>query len=371
MSKFRFDFAIADEDRAEDCDVDTHSRPCPTTVVTPHPSHTHSSTPHLPHLHTAKLDEVHVQTFHKQLLNLVSPLQLKVKINLHLSHPHLSQPHPSDIGDSEGIVLQYVTANLLQALLAANESSEQTLNLRSDTEALVFSQLNSELGPLVGVANSAHSDLIPGVYEGGMTVWDCARDLVDYLVAGPIPIQGLRVLELGCGVGLPGILSLLRHAKCVHFQDFNQEVLSCLTIPSVMASLTQPVEPESDSATLSRTRFFYGDWAKFTAKHKQAGESPYDIILTSETIYSLDSQPKLLQALKLLAHPSTGIVLVAAKTHYFGVGGSVEGFEEMVAEDGHFEVFTGRVIEASVPRKILVLRPRAGERPGGGGGGVG
>lgn len=370
MSEFRFDFVIPDEDRAKDCNTGTSPRLSPATLVTPHPSHTHISTPHLPHPHTAQLDEVHVQTFHKELLKLVSPLQCIV--TPHPSHLHPSHHHSSNTGVGEGsITLKYVTANLLQALLATNgfnvskETSEQVLNVRSDNEASVLLKLNSELGPLVGVADSACSDLIPGVYEGGMTVWECAHDLVDYLATELIPLWGLRVLELGCGVGLPGIFSLLCHAKCVHFQDFNREVLTCLTIPSVMASLTQPLEPESDSAALPRTRFFYGDWAEFAAKLKQAGEPPYDIILTSETIYSLDSQPKLLRAIKLLAHPGRGVALVAAKTHYFGVGGSVESFEEMVAEDGHFEVATGRVIEASVPRKILVLRPRRGEGPGG------
>lgn len=47
-----------------------------------------------------------------------------------------------------------------------------------------------------------------------------------------------------------------------------------------------------------------------------------DIILTSDTIYSLELQPKLLNALKQPVRPMTGVVYVAAKTFYFGVGGS-------------------------------------------------
>ena len=114
---------------------------------------------------------------------------------------------------------------------------------------------------------------------------------------------------------------------------------------------------EQDTASLvSRIRFYFGDWAEFARAHSESGEYPYDIILTSETIYSVPSQPKLLQALKQLASPHTGVVMVAAKTHYFGVGGSVQMFEDLVARDGHFEVALGQVIEASVPRKILLLR---------------
>lgn len=39
--------------------------------------------------------------------------------------------------------------------------------------------------------------------------------------------QPLRVLELGCGHGLPGLLCLLAGAE-VHFQDYNGEVCLCV-----------------------------------------------------------------------------------------------------------------------------------------------
>ena len=72
----------------------------------------------------------------------------------------------------------------------------------------------------------------------------------------------------------------------------------------------------------SKAKFYYGDWGTVQG-HVTSGGLPYDIILTSETIYSVPSQPKLLQALKLLTNQSRGLVVVAVKAHYFGVGGSV------------------------------------------------
>ena len=97
----------------------------------------------------------------------------------------------------------------------------------------MLSELSSELGPLVGVAYSAHSDLIPGIYEGGMKIWECTHDLIDYLSTdSTVSLSGSCVLELGCGIGLPGIFALMSGAECVHFQDYNHEVLNCLTIPS-------------------------------------------------------------------------------------------------------------------------------------------
>ena len=331
---------------------------------------------------SCKLNEVLVEPFHEQLLHFVTPVEHRVTISPSL-HPSLPL-----VQTQGSVTLHYVTAGQLQTLLKAEktcshaeDSTEQVSNSKSDTKAAsMLTQLSFELGLLVGVADSAHSDLIPGVYEGGMKVWECAHDLVDYLATeSSISLQGRRVLELGCGVGLPGIFALLSGAKCVHFQDFNREVLSCLTIPSVLASFKSgqarinsgqttvksgqacfksgSEAVEQDTASLvSRIRFYFGDWAEFALAHTESGESPYDIILTSETIYSVPSQLKLLQALKQLASPRTGIVMVAAKTHYFGVGGSVQMFEDLVTRDGHFEVALGQVIEASVPRKILMLR---------------
>ena len=44
------------------------------------------------------------------------------------------------------------------------------------------------------------SDLIPGVYEGGLKTWECSLDLVDYLESLQDPeyrdVRGKRVLEV-------------------------------------------------------------------------------------------------------------------------------------------------------------------------------
>ena len=51
------------------------------------------------------------------------------------------------------------------------------------------------------VENSAvsESDLVSGVYEGGLKVWECSFDLVDYIQANATEFIGKNVLELGCG----------------------------------------------------------------------------------------------------------------------------------------------------------------------------
>lgn len=319
--------------------------------------------------------EVVVRSFHEHLLTSLSPLTYSVTLQLPLPPPSLP-PSPSLTSKSQEVVtLHYVTSDQLQALQTTQETLKQDSNLKSGTKASsVIAQLGAELGHLVSITDSAHSDLIPGVYEGGMKIWECAYDLIDYLATehrAVRPLSGCRVMELGCGIGLPGIFALLGGAECVHFHDYNHEVLSCLTIPSVLASLisgqpnlTTGQTGESRMAVAmeiaaSKTKFYFGDWTDFASCHAASGALPYDIILTSETIYSVQSQQKLLRALKKLTNQSGGLVVMAAKTHYFGVGGSVSTFRNLVDKDGHFETVIARSITASVPRVILLLKLKA------------
>ena len=51
-------------------------------------------------------------------------------------------------------------------------------------------------------------DIIPGVYEGGLKVWECTIDLLKYIVSHSDLIKNKHILELGCGHGLIGIGAL-------------------------------------------------------------------------------------------------------------------------------------------------------------------
>ncbi|KAL6009012.1 hypothetical protein ACLOJK_022239 [Asimina triloba] len=188
----------------------------------------------------------------------------------------------------------------------------------------------------------SNSDLVPGKYEGGLKLWEGSLDLVKTLNSevgdGCLSLTGKRVLE---------------GAAMVHFQDFNAEVLQCLTIPNVKANL--PEEPllqqscSKDEATTyvsSQIRFFAGDWSEIhqllsTNPDNECAECPdsilsggYDIILMAETVYSLSSLRSLYQLIKkCMCHPN-GVLYLAAKKHYFGVGGGTRQFLSVVEEDG-------------------------------------
>ncbi|KAL3700416.1 hypothetical protein R1sor_018438 [Riccia sorocarpa] len=256
----------------------------------------------------------------------------------------------------------------------------------------------------------AKTDLVPGKYEGGLKLWECTSDLINTLRReikdGQLSFRGKRVLELGCGHGLPGILAILKGASTVHFQDFNAEVLRHLTIPNVQANLQhEQSRNKLGGGLLSKSgqvthdvHYYSGDWGDvyellstiaetdvsdcsseedsaqvstvanveqengadnqsesqyslgaraFRSRRlsrssraceqgsdEAALEGGYDIIMMSETVYSLASLPKLYQLIKKCLKPPYGVLYVAAKKHYFGVGGGTRVFKSLVEEDG-------------------------------------
>ncbi|XP_061369176.1 uncharacterized protein LOC133312051 isoform X2 [Gastrolobium bilobum] len=217
----------------------------------------------------------------------------------------------------------------------------ESVNL--DGVTLLKGRVNTQ--QVFGLSNS---DLVPGKYEGGLKLWEGSLDLIKALRSdinsGLISFGGKRVLEVGCGHGLPGIFALLEGAAAVHFQDFNAEVLRCLTIPNLNANLSGKSHTSSSNLTIldkAEVRFFAGDWSEIdkllpyvSTGEKHDKDAGYDFILMAETVYSINSLQNLYNLIKkCLQHPD-GVVYMAAKKYYFGVGGGSRRFLSVVEKDG-------------------------------------
>ncbi len=70
----------------------------------------------------------------------------------------------------------------------------------------------------VQAALSSDRDVVSGVIEGGFTVWEGTRHLLQHLKKLDIDFSGKRVIDLGCGAGLLGLYALMRGASHVAFQ---------------------------------------------------------------------------------------------------------------------------------------------------------
>ncbi|XP_072293276.1 histidine protein methyltransferase 1 homolog [Eucyclogobius newberryi] len=261
---------------------------------------------------------------------------------------------------------------------------EQTASERDDDEEILSRTLKQK------------SDLISGVYEGGLKVWECTYDLLKLIEEDMETFRGKMVLDLGCGAGLLGIVALKRGAMHVHFQDYNSTVIEQLTVPTVILNCQEDeVDSEEDEkakgkgkvqtktdcvnvdkkdpqdgdppqkkraidptlhTVLAKCRFFSGDWSMFLALLvKETPPPKYDIIFTSETIYNTAYYPSLHDTLQNLLAP-TGLVYIATKSHYFGVGGGLHLFEKFVEERGVFSVDHLWDGEEGLQRHIVALK---------------
>ena len=215
-------------------------------------------------------------------------------------------------------------------------------------------------------AADVNSDIIPLVYEGGHKVWECSLDLAEFLFESGEQMAGRRVLEIGCGAGLPGIYALLNGAA-VDFQDYNEEVLEHVTIPNILLNVTSRQTNDHNvngvftvrhNLNLNNCKFFAGDWGSLLnfINPDLDQEETYDLILSSETIYNLNSQKRLYQLIERHLKKPSGVAYIAAKTCYFGVGGGTRSFELLVRSFGKLNVSVVRTFSSGVQREILLLK---------------
>lgn len=197
------------------------------------------------------------------------------------------------------------------------------------------------------------SDVLPNKYEGGLKTWECSIDLLRFLNEEPEQLElGNKILEIGCGSGLPGIFCYKRFLRSNSasdglfvFQDFNKTVLEAVTLPNIL--LNAP-----EDFNLKHLKFIYGDWNGLIGK--LPGKC-FDLILTSETIYRTESYGILLKIFSHSLKESDGArVLLAAKDYYFGLGGSVNQFINVAKSDG-WNVQILKHFSEGVPRSILQL----------------
>ncbi|KAI5644241.1 lysine methyltransferase domain-containing protein [Phthorimaea operculella] len=205
---------------------------------------------------------------------------------------------------------------------------------------------DNNLKNAVELADKEHSDLVPGKYEGGLKIWECTYDLVEYLSGlENLSLKNMKVLDLGCGAGILGIYALIEGATAT-FQDYNKEVIECVTIPNVFLN----AEEEDRSFDTSQIKFYSGDWGSFN--NLLPDTEMFDVILTSETIYNPENYNKLID-LFLQRLTKTGMVFVAAKTCYFGVGGGTRQFEKCIEKNSLLKSEVCWKSEGGIQREII------------------
>lgn len=177
-------------------------------------------------------------------------------------------------------------------------------------------------------------DLVPGKYEGGYKLWECAIDLVKYLLQKESHTvlssssSNSNVLELGCGHGFPGITALRMGYKSVLFSDMNREVLEQTTWPNIIKNSNN-----NSNYNVNTCRCISGDWDLLSLGLQKGNyvDVPilFGLILSAETLYTSVHCRKVYEM--LIKHLDVnGIALIATKRYYFGVGGGSLELEQTV-----------------------------------------
>lgn len=150
-------------------------------------------------------------------------------------------------------------------------------------------------------------------------------------------------------------------------------MIATLTIPNVEANAAawatrhSAVGGAAGAPASPAARYFAGGWDSLAGElERQKLAGSYDLVLTAETIYSLDAMRSLFRCIKAALRPGTGTAYVAAKSYYFGVGGGTAAFAELVQRDGAYRCRTVAVVDdgLSNKREVLELTPVQAAAPG-------
>jgi SAM-dependent methyltransferase len=265
--------------------------------------------------------------------------------------------------DGDGMIIEKEEKEIIKKRFSKKNPFKYPDDKLSDIVLYIQSYKNEEFSSLNLPRNK---DLIPGQYEGGIKVWECSLDLCNFLPGyiGWYDLNNLKVLELGCGHGLPGIYFLLRNSY-VMFQDFNEEIIDKITVEYI-----NQINNSKNINLFDKVGMISGDWAEFKERSIQEkfttftndskevfNNTKYDLIISADTLYNASNYESFYRIIKENLN-KPGICFLCSKKFYFGVGGGTSQFIEYVESQGDFEIKVIKEINDGMSniRQILEIR---------------
>ena len=190
-----------------------------------------------------------------------------------------------------------------------------------------------------------NTDLISGKYEGGIKIWECDQDLLEFLPSiYNDSWKNKNILDMGCGHGLPGIYLLLKGINEICFQDFNKEVLDNIT-----KNYINQLKNNFGLNFEKNVNYVDGDWGAFHYDKK------FDVIISGDTLYNNLNYEKIYNLIKNNLNKD-GEAYFASKRFYFGVGGGSSEFRQYITERDEFEISQVKTIKDGINNIRVILK---------------
>ena len=190
-----------------------------------------------------------------------------------------------------------------------------------------------------------NTDLISGKYEGGIKIWECDQDLLEFLPSiYNDSWKNKNILDMGCGHGLPGIYLLLKGVNEICFQDFNKEVLDNIT-----KNYINQLKNNFGLNFEKKVNYVDGDWGEFQYNKK------FDVIISGDTLYNNSNYEKIYNLIKNNLNKD-GEAFFASKRFYFGVGGGSSEFRQYISERNEFQIEQVKTIKDGINNIRVILK---------------
>jgi hypothetical protein len=176
----------------------------------------------------------------------------------------------------------------------------------------------------------------PGL-EIGSVVWEGAAVLVRFLSAQPYaPLQGARVLELGCGVGACGLASRALGARTVLLTDCKA---AALALAAHNVEQNRGVVGEGVATAL--LPWGAAAWGEAAASFNP----PHTLLIGSDLVYTEEGSSLLCETIDLALRAGAGGMLLSYKErgqggHFFSRLAEAGLSFEVVFESGEHSVFS-------------------------------
>ncbi|GAA5993711.1 hypothetical protein JCM10908_001340 [Rhodotorula pacifica] len=134
-------------------------------------------------------------------------------------------------------------------------------------------------------------------------VWNAGVVLADKIAEGEIPVEGKKVLELGCGLGLPGIVAARMEADKVVLSDYDD--------PTALQDTRHAVEEALPPALRGRCTVVGHTWGESIAPILSLCHwTSYDLILLADCVWNRRLHSALIHSLRALLEASSTATVV-------------------------------------------------------------